>query len=95
MSGEQIACALVSDERRGQSLREAVPHIPADRLLVETDAPYLLPRDLDPKPKSRRNEPCYLPHIVRAVANLRGDTVDAVASMTTGNAIRFFGLKVP
>ncbi len=54
----------VSDERRGQSLREAVPHIPAERLMVETDAPYLLPRDLKPPPKSRRNEPCYLPHIV-------------------------------
>jgi len=84
----------VSDERRGQSLREAVPHIPADRLMVETDAPYLLPRDLDPKPKSRRNEPCYLPHIVRAVADLRGESVDAVASATTSNAIRFFGLEL-
>src|SRR5277367_4929288 len=79
----------VSDERRGQSLREAVPHIPADRLMVETDAPYLLPRDLVPHPKSRRNEPCYLPHIVRAVADLRGESVDAVASATTSNAIRF------
>jgi len=83
----------VNDERRGQSLREAVPHIPPDRLMVETDAPYLLPRDLAPHPKSRRNEPCYLPHIARAVAHLRGETLETVAESTTRNASRFFGLK--
>ncbi len=82
----------VSDERRGQSLREAVPHIPADRLMVETDAPYLLPRDLDPRPASRRNEPCYLPHVVRAVAHLRGESFNTVAAATRRNAVRFFGL---
>jgi TatD DNase family protein len=82
----------VSDERRGQSLRESVPHIPADRLMVETDAPYLLPRDLKPAPKSRRNEPSYLPHIARAVAHLRGETLEEVAAGTTRNAARFFGL---
>ena len=83
----------VSDERRGQDLRDAVPHIPADRLMLETDAPYLLPRDLRPQPKSRRNEPCYLPHIAHAVAHLRGEAVEIVAASTTRNAIRFFGLE--
>lgn len=82
----------VSDERRGQRLREAVPHIPSDRLLVETDAPYLLPRDLEPRPRSRRNEPCYLPHIARTVADLRGESLQIVAAATTRNALRFFGL---
>jgi TatD DNase family protein len=82
----------VNDERRGQRLRESVPHIPADRLMLETDAPYLLPRDLVPLPRSRRNEPCFLPHIARAVAHLRGATVEAVAASTTRNAVRFFGL---
>jgi TatD DNase family protein len=85
----------VNDERRGQSLREAMPCIPADRLMLETDAPYLLPRDLVPFPKSRRNEPCYLPHIARAVAHLRGETLDMVAASTTRNATRFFGLDDP
>ncbi len=61
----------VCDERRGADLREAVPLIPPDRLMIETDAPYLLPRDLKPGPKSRRNEPAFLPHIAQAVASLR------------------------
>jgi TatD DNase family protein len=83
----------VCDERRGARLREAVAHIPADRLMLETDAPYLLPRDLLPRPKSRRNEPAYLPHIARAVADLRGETLESVAASTTRNAVLFFGLK--
>jgi len=82
----------VNDERRGQNLREAVPHIPGGRLMLETDAPYLLPRDLKPAPKSRRNEPCYLPHVARTVAALRGESFDEVAASTTRNAVRFFGL---
>jgi TatD DNase family protein len=80
------------DERRGLELRKAVPLIPANRLLLETDAPYLLPRDLTPKPKSRRNEPCYLPHIALSVANLRGETVEAVGKSTTCNAQALFAL---
>jgi TatD DNase family protein len=83
----------INDERRGQRLREALPLIPADRLMVETDAPYLLPRDLVPRPASRRNEPSYLPHIARTVAQLRGETLDSVAASTTRNACRLFGLK--
>ncbi|HEX4153679.1 MAG TPA: TatD family hydrolase [Steroidobacteraceae bacterium] len=82
----------VCDERRGAALREAVPRIPAERLMIETDAPYLLPRDLAARPASRRNEPQYLPHIARAVGALRGESDDAVAAATTANAVRFFGL---
>lgn len=82
----------VCDERRGADLREAVPRIPLERLLVETDAPYLLPRDLEPKPRGRRNEPAYLPHIVARIAALRGEPVDVVAHATTANAERLFKL---
>jgi TatD DNase family protein len=82
----------VCDERRGADLRDAVPRIPADKLMLETDAPYLLPRDLDPRPKSRRNEPAYLVHIARTVAALRNESLESLASSTTQNAIEFFGL---
>jgi TatD DNase family protein len=82
----------VCDERRGQRLREAVPLIPGARLMIETDAPYLLPRDLNPKPSSRRNEPRYLTHVARTVAELRGESYEALAALTTANAREFFGL---
>jgi TatD DNase family protein len=82
----------VCDERRGLALRQAVAHIPAERLLLETDAPYLLPRDLDPRPASRRNEPCFLPHIAAVVAALRGATLESVAACSTRNAAALFAL---
>ncbi len=84
----------ICDERRGQALREAVGRIPDDRLMLETDGPYLLPRTLQPKPAHRRNEPMYLPVILDAVARYRGQPADQIAAMTTANARRFFGLKL-
>jgi TatD DNase family protein len=80
------------DERRGQHLREIVPHIPANRLLIETDSPYLLPRSVKPMPKHRRNEPMYLKHIVEELARDRGEDVAVTASTSTANAKAFFGL---
>ena len=85
----------VCDERRGGALRAAVPHIPAARLLLETDAPYLVPRDLKPQPRGRRNEPAFLPHVAAAVAALRGVTVDTLAAESSANAERLFGLGRP
>ena len=70
-----------------------MPRIPLDRLLVETDAPYLLPRDLEPKPRSRRNEPQFLAHVLERVAALMEQPVDVVAQATTANAERLFGLR--
>ena len=82
----------VCDERRGLALRELLPLIPAEQLLLETDAPFLLPRDLDPKPSSHRNEPCYLPHIVNKVAEWRGEDPAWLAQVTEDNARRLFRL---
>jgi TatD DNase family protein len=81
----------INDERRGRELKELVAHIPAERLMLETDGPYLLPRDLEPRPVSRRNEPMYLAHILATVARLRGDSADDLARQTTANAQAFFG----
>lgn len=84
----------VCDERRGEALREAVPRIPGDRLMLETDGPYLLPRTLQAKPAHRRNEPMYLPLVLDAVARCRGEPPAEVAATTTANACRFFGLTL-
>jgi TatD DNase family protein len=80
----------ICDERRGEALREAVRLIPQDRLLIETDAPYLIPRDLKPKPKSHRNEPMYLPAVLNRLAMCRGESVEELAEATTANARRLF-----
>jgi len=82
----------ICDERRGRHLVALAKEIPRDRLLLETDSPYLTPRDLHPQPKARRNEPAHLPHILRAVARARGEAPEALAEATTRNAREFFGL---
>ncbi len=83
----------ICDERRGRHLYEIAEAIPDDRLMIETDAPYLLPRTLEPKPGTRRNEPAWLPEVLRVVAEARGQEVEHVAAVTTANAVRFFGLS--
>ncbi|WP_068831051.1 TatD family hydrolase [Xanthomonas translucens] len=80
------------DERRGAHLRELVRNIPASRLMIETDAPYLLPRTLTPLPKDRRNEPAFLAHIAEELARDRGEDVAATAASTTATARGFFRL---
>ena len=82
----------ICDERRGRELVQISRDIPAERLLVETDAPYLVPRDLRPQPKARRNEPACLPHVLRALARARGEAPEDLARVTTENAKRLFGI---
>jgi TatD DNase family protein len=82
----------ICDERRGKHLHDIVDIIPDDRLLIETDAPYLLPRTVRPRPKTRRNEPMYLREVVRVVAEARGQSEDHIARVTTENARSFFNL---
>ena len=78
------------DERRGEQLQKLLPLIPDDRLLLETDAPYLLPRSLKPKPKSRRNEPAFLQEIAKVAAELRGQTIEHISEITRNNFQRLF-----
>ncbi len=82
----------ICDERRGDDLRRIARYIPADRLMVETDAPYLLPRTIKPKPRGGRNEPAFLGHVVATLAQCRNVTVDALVASTTATAQAFFNL---
>ncbi|MCC6441787.1 MAG: TatD family hydrolase, partial [Rhodanobacteraceae bacterium] len=82
------------DERRGTHLRDMVRDIPAERLMIETDSPYLLPRTVTPKPSHRRNEPMYLRHIAFELARDRGESVEHTARVTTANSRAFFDLEV-
>ena len=82
----------ICDERRGTHLRDLVRHIPLDRLMLETDAPFLTPRDLRPRPNDGRNEPAFLPHILKAVAKAMGKSPEEVAKATTQTTQSFFGL---
>jgi TatD DNase family protein len=80
------------DERRGAHLRDVVRLIPRGRIMIETDGPYLLPRDLTPRPASRRNEPGFLAHIATAIAAARGEELSDFAAHTTRTARDFFSL---
>lgn len=81
----------ICDERRGGDLRRAVGEIPVEKIMLETDAPYLLPRDLKTVPvQKRRNEPCYLPHICRLTAQYMGLDSQRLAQLALENTRRFF-----
>ena len=82
----------VCDERRGHDLRDAIAHLPLDLLLLETDAPYLIPRDLPEKLPGRRNEPCVLPHVLHAVAALMEREPEEVAAAALLNTEALFRL---
>ena len=82
----------ICDERRGAHLLGLVREIPAAALHLETDAPYLLPRDLRPRPASRRNEPMHLAHIAAVVARARGESVTRLAAAATAASRALFRL---
>lgn len=82
------------DERRGELLQQALQYLPLDRLVLETDAPYLLPRNLANKPKSRRNEPAFVSAIAEKIAELRGWSLSDIAAHSRRNTNLLFGLEV-
>jgi len=86
----------ICDERRGHDLQEAVKYLPLDRIMLETDAPYLLPRNLSKEQKKaingRRNEPSLLPHVLETTAGLMGVTAEELAAAATRNTEALFGL---
>ena len=83
----------ICDERRGFHLRELIRNVPPNRLMIETDAPYLMPRSMPKRPRDGRNEPAFLPYVVQAVAEALGQPVAEVAEHTTRTAREFFRLR--
>jgi TatD DNase family protein len=84
--GFMISFSGIVSFRNAQPLRDVAAQVPEDRLLVETDTPYLAPVPM----RGRRNEPAFLPHVVAAVAAARRDAPEGIAALTARNAARLF-----
>ena len=82
----------ICDERRGRELQQLVKDIPANRMMLETDAPYLMPRTIEPKPPGRRNEPAHLVWVLAMIAQCTGRDAAEIAATTTRNARDFFAI---
>ena len=80
----------VCDEKRGQDLRDAVAHIPLNKLILETDAPYLFPKTL--RPRKRNNEPAFLPHIANQLGEYLKLETDKLRNCSYANACELFSL---
>ncbi|BBM84616.1 TatD family hydrolase [Candidatus Uabimicrobium amorphum] len=82
----------ISDVRRGKHLWKIVKKIPENRLMVETDSPFLLPHNMPSRPKNRRNEPSFLPYVVKSLARSLQKSPEEVAELTTNTAKEFFAI---
>lgn len=84
--GFYISFSGIVSFKTAESLREVARFVPADRLLVETDAPYLTPVPF----RGKTNQPAYVRHVAEAVANARGESLEAIAEITTRNFFQLF-----
>ena len=82
----------VCDDKRGAELQGLVADIPLQRLMVETDAPYLIPKTMPEPPKGKRNEPAFLPWVISKIAEQRNESAEELAQQTSDNSLRFFRL---
>ncbi len=89
--GAMVSFSGIVTFKNSDALRESAAIVPDDRLLIETDAPFLSP---EPVRKMKTNEPANVAHVATAVAAVRNSTIEKIAELTTANAIRFFGLAV-
>jgi TatD DNase family protein len=87
--GLYISFAGMVTYKKSADLRAVAAKIPSDRILVETDSPYLSP---EPVRKVKRNEPAHVLHTASCLAEVRGTTLETFAEQTTANAKRLFGL---
>ncbi|CAM2941243.1 hydrolase TatD [Chryseobacterium flavum] len=81
----------ISDERRFRHLEEVIRYVPLDRIMIETDAPFMLPKNI-PGVRNRRNEPAFLPYVAQTIACLKRLSLSEVADETTETARKFFRL---
>lgn len=84
----------ICDHRRNAELKDALRYLPVDRLMVETDSPYLLPRTIKPKPKSNTNFPAYLPWVVKMISEILDVSEKQIAQQTRENTSEFFSLTI-
>ena len=89
--GAWFSVSGIATFKAAEEVREVIREMPADRIILETDCPYLAPVPY----RGRRNEPAFLPHILRAVARALGRPEEEIAAETTRNAQRFFDLDEP
>ena len=80
----------ICDEKRNIDLRKSIKNITIEKMMIETDSPYLIPKNLMVKPKKNVNEPKYLPHIANEICELTGYDLEELKSATSNNAIEFF-----
>ena len=80
----------ICDAKRNVELRKTIKNIPLERLMIETDCPYLIPKNLEEKPKNNRNEPTYLNHIANEVATLMKKDINDIREKTYKTSLSFF-----